>query len=249
MLGIVGVGEQPAVHPRVQRHDTVAEDRREPRDVGDVGDRHAGLGDRPRRPAARQQRQPSSCEASGELDHAGLVVHGQQRGGHPRRVTNSDEWPKDDADGTRSGVRSLARSTERDRGRWEGEAWRPTGFRVSDWLKAIGGVLFFVAGVLTWWQRSTGSGLSTPFNGFDYASRVLPYVIFVGIAILTIIIQTESLSLPRFLVNPVLTLSPPGRHRARHLPVLRRRLRQRRPGRTDNAVSWGMACTWRWRAP
>ena len=81
------------------------------------------------------------------------------------------------------------------------------GFGVSDWLKAIGGVLFFVAGVLTWWELQYGQGLSTPFNGFDYRlTGIVPYVIFVGIAILTIIIQTESLSLPRFLVNPVLTL-------------------------------------------
>ena len=26
--------------------------------------------------------QPSSCEAAGEVDDAGLVVHGEQRGGH-----------------------------------------------------------------------------------------------------------------------------------------------------------------------
>jgi hypothetical protein len=82
------------------------------------------------------------------------------------------------------------------------------GFGVSDWLKSIGGVLFFVAGVLTWWELEYGQGLSTAFNGFDYRyTGIVPYVIFVGIAILTIIIKTESLALPRFLVNPVLTLA------------------------------------------
>ena len=85
------------------------------------------------------------------------------------------------------------------------------GFGVSDWLKSIGGVLFFVAGVLTWWELEYGQGLSTAFNGFDYRySGIVPYVIFVGIAILTIIIQTESLNLPRFLVNPLLTLIAAG---------------------------------------
>ena len=81
-------------------------------------------------------------------------------------------------------------------------------FGVSDWLKSIGGVLFFVAGVLTWWELQFENGLSVATNAFDYrATGFLPYVIFVGIAILTIIIKTESLTLPRFLVNPVLTLA------------------------------------------
>ena len=71
------------------------------------------------------------------------------------------------------------------------------GFRFSDWLKAIGGVLFFVAGVLTWGELQYGQGLSTPFNGFDYRlTGIVPDAIFVGIAILTIIIQTESSPCP-----------------------------------------------------
>ncbi len=28
------------------------------------------------------------------------------------------------------------------------------GFGTSDWLKAIGGVLFFIAGLLPWWSYS-----------------------------------------------------------------------------------------------
>ena len=81
------------------------------------------------------------------------------------------------------------------------------GFEVSDWLKSIGGVLFFVAGVLMWWELEFRNGLSFPTNAFDYRlTGIVPYVVFVGIAILTIIIQTESLTLPRFLVNPVWTL-------------------------------------------
>lgn len=81
------------------------------------------------------------------------------------------------------------------------------GFEVSDWLKSIGGVLFFVAGLLTWWELELADGLSFPTNAFDYdVTGIVPYMIFVGIAILTILIKTESLALPRFLVNPVLTL-------------------------------------------
>ena len=43
------------MHLRVQRDDPVPEDRREAGELGDVGDRHAGVGDRRRRAAARQE--------------------------------------------------------------------------------------------------------------------------------------------------------------------------------------------------
>jgi hypothetical protein len=81
------------------------------------------------------------------------------------------------------------------------------GFGASDWLKSIGGVLFFVAGLLPWWSLGFAPGLSEEFNAFDYdATGLVPYVIFVGIAVLTIIIKTDSLRLPKVLVHPVLSL-------------------------------------------
>ena len=52
---VVEVGEDAAVHLRVERHDAMAEDRREPGEIGDVGDRHAGRGDRRRGAAARHE--------------------------------------------------------------------------------------------------------------------------------------------------------------------------------------------------
>jgi hypothetical protein len=85
------------------------------------------------------------------------------------------------------------------------------GFGVSDWLKSIGGGLFFIAGLLKWWELQRGEGLSIAFTGFDYRyTGTVPYVIFVAIAILTIIVKTESLNLPRFVVDPVLTLVVAG---------------------------------------
>ena len=89
VVGVVRVGEDPAVHLRVQRHDAVAEDGRQPGDLGDVGHRDAGLGDHPRRTAAGQERPAELVEATGEVGDPGLVVHGEQRGGHPRRVRTS----------------------------------------------------------------------------------------------------------------------------------------------------------------
>lgn len=81
------------------------------------------------------------------------------------------------------------------------------GYGVDDWLKSIGGVAFFVAGVLPWWTEGFDNGLSQMFNAFDYTvTGLLPYAIFLAIAILTIIIRTESLRLPLILIDPVLTL-------------------------------------------
>ena len=82
------------------------------------------------------------------------------------------------------------------------------GFGLGNWLKAAGGLLFFVAGLLPWWhlKNSDGHPLVTT-NAFTYQmTGLVPYVVFVGIAILTIIIETESLRLPRILVNPILTM-------------------------------------------
>ena len=104
VVGIVRVGEDPAVHLRVERHDAVAEDGGEPRDLGDVGHRDAGLGDGPRRAAAGQQRPAELVETTGEVGDAGLVVHGEQRGGHPRRVTNRDVVGRKSSRIGRSGV-------------------------------------------------------------------------------------------------------------------------------------------------
>ena len=60
-------------------------------EVGDVGHGQAGVGDGRGRAAARHAaRQPSSCSAGGQLDHAGLVVDRQQaRLAQSRRSSSS----------------------------------------------------------------------------------------------------------------------------------------------------------------
>jgi hypothetical protein len=84
-------------------------------------------------------------------------------------------------------------------------------FGAADWMKTVGGVLFFVAGLLTWWDLEFGRGLSVSYNAFDYnLTGVLPYVIFVGIGVLTIVERTESLRLPEALVHPLLVLFAAG---------------------------------------
>ena len=81
------------------------------------------------------------------------------------------------------------------------------GFGLGNWLKAAGGMVFFVAGLLPWWRLAVSDGPLVTTNAFTYdMTGLVPYAVFVGIAIVTIIIETESLGLPRILVNPTLTL-------------------------------------------
>ncbi|MET0144334.1 MAG: hypothetical protein ABW328_06060 [Ilumatobacteraceae bacterium] len=77
-------------------------------------------------------------------------------------------------------------------------------FGLSAWLRASGGVVFFLAGLLSWWEVTLENGLQFTFNAFDYPwTGVLPYIIFVTIAILTIVIETGSLPLHPILVHPI----------------------------------------------
>jgi hypothetical protein len=78
-------------------------------------------------------------------------------------------------------------------------------FEPSDWLKVVGGLLFFVAALLPWWQQET-SGFAERDNGLRDLVGIVPFVIFVGIGILTVIIKTDSLPLPAWLVDPTLVL-------------------------------------------
>ena len=83
VLRVRRVGEQAAVDLRVQRDHAVVEDRRDAGELGDVGDRDAGVGDRRRGPAARHERHVELVEGARELHDPGLVVDGQQ-GPHQR---------------------------------------------------------------------------------------------------------------------------------------------------------------------
>jgi hypothetical protein len=82
-------------------------------------------------------------------------------------------------------------------------------FESDDWFKAIGGILFFIAGLLPWWEQRF-SGFRERSNAFDDWLGIIAFVIFVGIGLLTIIIRTGSLPLPRWLLHPTGTLIAAG---------------------------------------
>jgi hypothetical protein len=77
-------------------------------------------------------------------------------------------------------------------------------FEPGDWLKAIGGILFLAASLLPWWRVEYPTGFDVTTNARDYVlTGVVPCVIFVVIAVLTIIIQTRQLPLPLWILHPV----------------------------------------------
>jgi hypothetical protein len=74
-------------------------------------------------------------------------------------------------------------------------------FESYDWLKAIGGMLFFVAALLPWWERAfLGAELSK--TGFEDWLGIIAAVIFLAIGLLTVIVETESLPIPQWVLNP-----------------------------------------------
>ena len=74
-------------------------------------------------------------------------------------------------------------------------------FESYDWLKTIGGILFLAAALLPWWE-SGYAGIEVRQNGFDDWLGIVATVIFVAIAVLTVIVETESLAIPRRYLDP-----------------------------------------------
>ena len=62
----------------MERHDAVTEDRREPGEIGDIGDGDAGLGDHPGGTAARNEIPTEIVQRACQIDNTGLVIHGQK---------------------------------------------------------------------------------------------------------------------------------------------------------------------------
>lgn len=82
-------------------------------------------------------------------------------------------------------------------------------FKVSDWLKVGGGLLFFVAGFLSWWKLELGYGLGADgLSGVgDYFGTVgIAWLLFVAIAVVTALTALGKLSLPATLPVPLIML-------------------------------------------
>ncbi|MEI6401465.1 MAG: hypothetical protein WCP59_04680 [Actinomycetota bacterium] len=86
-------------------------------------------------------------------------------------------------------------------------------FKPSDWLKMGGGALFLIAGPLTWWKLSFegGSLFTTSANAHglgDYFGTVgIAWLIFIAIAVLTVLLRLGMLKLPSSLPVPLVFLA------------------------------------------
>ena len=152
-----------------------------PGELGDIGDGDAGVGDGARRAAARHERPAEVGEAAGEVDDAGLVVHGQQGGGHARTVTNGRHAGRVIRD-SRSGETPDRREVGYGRGARRERAPRGKAIRVIDWLKAIGSMLFLVAAILPWWTREY-TGFELRRTGFGYWLGIIAAVAILAVGL------------------------------------------------------------------
>lgn len=70
-------------------------------------------------------------------------------------------------------------------------------FKTHDWLVVGGGAVFLIAGFLPWLELSFGGFGSVSANAFDFTfTGVLPWLIFVAIAVLTFLRAAEIFKLP-----------------------------------------------------
>jgi hypothetical protein len=79
-------------------------------------------------------------------------------------------------------------------------------FESYDWLKAIGGMLFLVAAILPWWTREY-TGFELRKTGFGDWLGIIAGVAILAVALLTVIVETESLPIPRWVINPTWMLA------------------------------------------
>ena len=76
-------------------------------------------------------------------------------------------------------------------------------FRSSDWLIVVGALLLFAASVQPWWTLQFDNAPGLSLNGYDFGlTGTVPIVILLAIGIITVIIKTDSLALPAWLIHP-----------------------------------------------
>jgi hypothetical protein len=87
-------------------------------------------------------------------------------------------------------------------------------FKLSDWLKVGGGALFLIAGPLTWWKVTFDGGPlfgseSAPAHGLgDYFGTVgIAWLLFIAIAVLTVLMRLGIVKMPSNLPVPLVFLS------------------------------------------
>ena len=79
-------------------------------------------------------------------------------------------------------------------------------FESYDWLKAIGSLVFLVAAILPWWTREY-TGFELRRTGFGDWIGIIAAIAILAVGLLTVIVETESLPIPRWVLNPTWMLA------------------------------------------
>ena len=192
VIGLVEVREQTRVDGRMQRHDAVSEDRREPRQLGDIGDREPRLGQGAGGPTARHQIPTEFTEHRGELDDAGFVVDRKQGGRHLTTLSTAHDH--------RIACRTPAlRYVARDPLNVVTGVPMATGkLTNSAALTVGGGTLSFLAGFMTWWKNDVGG-----FTGWHYLVTSGLGVLLLGIVAAVTALRLSTLRVPLPLPGPL----------------------------------------------
>lgn len=78
-------------------------------------------------------------------------------------------------------------------------------FESADWLVVSGGLLLLLSSKLAWWSVAWATGQETSTDAFDYTmTGLVPLVVLVGVGVITVIVKTDSLPLPAWVVHPYL---------------------------------------------
>ena len=85
-------------------------------------------------------------------------------------------------------------------------------FESYDWLKAIGSMVFLVAAILPWWTREY-TGFELRRTGFGDWLGIIAAIAILAVGLLTVIVETESLPIPRWVLNPTWMLRTGHRRR------------------------------------
>jgi hypothetical protein len=79
-------------------------------------------------------------------------------------------------------------------------------FETADWWIAGGGFVLLFSSVLPWWTLRIPGNPGLSFDGKDFTSTgIVPVALLLVVAMLTVVIKTETVRLPLWLVHPYLT--------------------------------------------
>ena len=79
-------------------------------------------------------------------------------------------------------------------------------FETADWLIVGGGLVLLAASVVPWWTLRIANVPGVSLNAYDFAvTGTVPVILLLSVTVLTVIIKTDNVGLPDWLVHPYLS--------------------------------------------